>query len=198
MSDADITFWFDPSCPFTWRTSRWLLGVAQRRGLRIHWRLMSLAIVNEDKAVPKQYQEPMAQGVRAGRLLHAVGDQRGQDALARLYTEIGERVHWPVRPIDSTVLAEALEAAGLDAQLLDAADDTSLDAQVRASHDAGQARVGTESGSPIVALGNGPGFFGPVLVPVPEGERADRLYEALRLLSSVPEFSELKRSRAPF
>ena len=95
MSDADITFWFDPSCPFTWRASRWLRGVAQRRGLRIHWRLMSLSIVNEGKAVPTQYQEPMAQGVRAGRLLHAVGDQRGQDALARLYTEIGERVHWP-------------------------------------------------------------------------------------------------------
>ena len=198
MSDADITFWFDPSCPFTWRASRWLRGVAQRRGLRIHWRLMSLSIVNEGKAVPTQYQEPMAQGVRAGRLLHAVGDQRGQDALARLYTEIGERVHWPVRPINSTVLTDALEAAGLDAGLLDEADDTSLDAQVRASHNEGQARVGTESGSPIIALGDGPGFFGPVVVPVPEGEHAEMLFDALRLLSALPEFSELKRSRAPF
>jgi 2-hydroxychromene-2-carboxylate isomerase len=198
MSDADITFWFDPSCPFAWCTSRWLVDVAQRHGLRIHWRLMSLTIVNKGKVIPQQHQEAMAQGVRVGRLLHAVGEQRGQDALARLYTEIGERVRWPVWTINSEVLAEALEAAGLDAGLLNAADDTSLDAEMRASHDAGQARMGTKSGSPIVAFGDGPGFFGPVVSPVPEAERAEMLYDAMRLLSAVPEFSEIKRSRAPF
>jgi hypothetical protein len=37
-----------------------------------------------------------------------------------------------------------------------------------------------------------------VVVPVPDGPGADRLFEALRLLSGVPEFSELKRARAPF
>jgi hypothetical protein len=35
-------------------------------------------------------------------------------------------------------------------------------------------------------------------VPVPEGEAAEKLYDAVRLLSAVPEFSELKRSRAAF
>lgn len=197
MSD-DVTFWFDPVCPFTWRTSRWLAGVTGTRGQSISWRLMSLATLNEGKDIPEQYREGMVQSVRAQRLLYATGEQHGQDALARLYTEIGERVHWKGRPLGTDVLTEALDAAGLPADLLAAADDTSLDAALRASHDAGQARVGTESGSPIVALGDGPGFFGPVVVPVPEGESAEKLYDALRLLSAVPEFSELKRARASF
>jgi 2-hydroxychromene-2-carboxylate isomerase len=197
MSD-DVTFWFDPACPFTWRTSRWLLGVTAARGHSIDWRPMSLAILNEGKDIPEQYREPMARAVRAQRLLLATGQQHGRDKLAALYTAIGDRVHWQGRPMDTDVLTEALAEAGLPADLLTAADDAALDPAVRESHQAGQARVGTESGSPVLALGDGPGFFGPVVVPVPEGEAAEKLYDALRLLSSVPEFSELKRSRNSF
>jgi 2-hydroxychromene-2-carboxylate isomerase len=195
---ADVTFWFDPACPFTWRTSRWLLGVTAARGQGVDWRLMSLAVLNEGKEIPEQYREPMTRSVRAQRVLVAAGQRHGQDALASLYTEIGERVHGKGRLMDADVLAEAVAAAGLPDDLLAAADDDALDAAVRESHDAGQARVGTETGSPVVALGDGPGFFGPVVVPVPEGESAEKLYDALRLLSSVPEFSELKRSRNSF
>jgi len=56
----------------------------------------------------------------------------------------------------------------------------------------------TETGSPVTAVDDGRGFFGPVVVPVPEGADADRLFEALRLLSTVRQFSELKRERKPF
>ncbi|HKT03039.1 MAG TPA: DsbA family protein [Rugosimonospora sp.] len=195
---ADVTLWFDPTCPFTWRTSRWLTGVTTTRGQTIEWRLMSLAILNEGREIPEQYRAAVARSVRGQRLLQAAGERHGQDALARLYTEIGTRVHWDGRPMENDVLAEALAAAGLPDDLLAAADDASLDKAVRESHEAGQARVGTESGSPILALGDGPGFFGPVVVPVPEGEAAEKLYDAVRLLSAVPEFSELKRSRESF
>jgi hypothetical protein len=37
----------------------------------------------------------------------------------------------------------------------------------------------------------------PVVV-VLEGEAAEKLFDAVRLLSAVPEFSEFKRSRNPF
>jgi 2-hydroxychromene-2-carboxylate isomerase len=197
MSD-DVTFWFDPVCPFTWRTSRWLRGVVAARNLTIGWRLMSLAILNEGKEIPEQYRAGMAASRRAGRLLTATGAKCGSDAVDRLYTEIGVRLHEQRRSLDDELLTEALATAGLPADLLASADDTGLDQAIRDSHQAGQARVGTESGSPVLAVGDGPGFFGPVVVPIPEGEAAEKLFDAVRLLSAVPEFSELKRSRNPF
>jgi len=207
---SDITFWFDPVCPFTWRTSRWIRSMAGKRDLTVEWRLLSLATLNEGKDIPEQYRDAMARGWRAGRLLAATDQRHGQEAMARLYTEIGTRIHGYVGPgpldgqpterrtLDTDVLSESLAAAGLPAELIEAADDTTLDDAVRASHAAGQSRVGTESGSPIVAFGDGPGFFGPVVVPVPDGESAEKLFDAVRLLSAVPEFSEIKRSRNSF
>jgi hypothetical protein len=207
---TDVTFFFDPLCPFTWRTSRWVRSMADKRGLTVQWRLLSLATLNEGKEIPEQFRDGMARGWRASRLLTAADERHGQDAMARLYTEIGTRVHGFVGPgpldgqptggraIDTELLAEALAAADLPAELIEAADDTTLDDAIRDSHAAGQARVGAESGSPIVAFGDGPGFFGPVVVPVPEGESAEKLFDAVRLLSAVPEFSEIKRSRNSF
>jgi hypothetical protein len=207
---SDVTFFFDPICPFTWRTSRWLRSMATKRDLIVQWRLLSLATLNEGKEIPEQYRDGMARGWRASRLLAAADAQLGQDAMARLYTEIGTRIHGYVGPgpleghpterrtLDTEVLVESLAAAGLPAQLMASTDDTALDDVIRESHAAGQARVGTESGSPIVAFGDGPGFFGPVVVPVPDGESAEKLFDAVRLLTSVPEFSEIKRARNGF
>ena len=207
---SDVTLWFDPICPFTWRTSRWIRSMAGKRGLTVEWRLLSLATLNEGKDTPEQFRDGMARGWRAARLLAAADLRHGQEAMARLYTEIGTRIHGCVGPgpldghpterrtLDTEVLSESLAAAGLPAELIEAADDTTLDDAVRDSHAAGQARVGTESGSPIVAFGDGPGFFGPVVVPVPDGESAEKLFDAVRLLSAVPEFSEIKRSRNSF
>jgi hypothetical protein len=207
---SDVTFFFDPICPFTWRTSRWLRSMATKRDLIVQWRLLSLATLNEGKEIPEQYRDGMARGWRASRLLAAADAQLGQDAMARLYTEIGTRIHGYVGPgpleghpterrtLDTEVLVESLTAAGLPAQLMASTDDTALDDVIRESHAAGQARVGTESGSPIVAFGDGPGFFGPVVVPVPDGESAEKLFDAVRLLSAVPEFSEIKRARNGF
>jgi 2-hydroxychromene-2-carboxylate isomerase len=207
---SDVTFFFDPICPFTWRTSRWLRSMADKRGMTVEWRLLSLAILNEGREIPEQYRDGMARGWRAARLLTAADRQHGQEAMARLYTEIGTRVHGYVGPgsldghpterrtLDTELLVEALAAADLPAELIASADDTALDDAIRESHAAGQARVGTESGSPIVAFGDGPGFFGPVVVPVPDGESAEKLFDAVRLLSAVPEFSEIKRSRNSF
>jgi hypothetical protein len=207
---SDLTFFFDPICPFTWRTSRWLRSMADKRELTIQWRLLSLAILNEGTEIPEQYRDGMARGWRASRLLTTADQRHGQDAMAGLYTEIGTRVHGYVGPgplnehptgqhlVTTELLEEALAAAELPAELIEAADDTSLDDAIRDSHAAGQARVGTESGSPIVAFGEGPGFFGPVVVPVPDGESAEKLFDAVRLLSAVPEFSEIKRSHNSF
>jgi hypothetical protein len=155
-------------------------------------------VLNEGKDIPEQDRPYIEWGRRAHRVLVATDERHGQDAVANLYTAIGERVHDNGADRDDATTAAALAAAGLPADLIHAADDAELDKVVRASHDEGQARVGTESGSPVVAIGDGPGFFGPVIHPIPTGADADRLFEAVRLLSTVPQFSELKRSRNPF
>jgi 2-hydroxychromene-2-carboxylate isomerase len=193
-----ITFWFDPGCPFTWRTSRWARATTARRGETVRWRFLSLAILNEGREIPEQYRAATAWGVKVHRVLAVADEQYGQEAVDRLYTAAGRRVHEQGAPPDLATLAEAIAEAGLPADLIGAADSAAADKAVRASHEEAQARVGTESGSPVVAIDDGPAFFGPVVVPVPEGEDADRLLEAVRLLSSVPQFSELKRQRNPF
>jgi mycothiol-dependent nitroreductase-like protein len=194
-STGDVTFWIDPSCPYTWRTSRWLLEVTAARNLTIDWRLMSLAILNEDKPIPERFRTVQEGGRRAARVLVAADEKYDSWAVERLYTEIGTRVHDEGRDIDERVLTEALAAADLPADLYFAIDDAEMDEYLVESHYEGQERAGTEVGSPIIAIGDGPGFFGPIVVPVPEGEAAEKLFDAVRLLSAVPEFSELKRAR---
>ena len=190
-----VTFWFDPSCPFTWRTGRWLRATTAARGDAVRWRLMSLAVLNADKDVPEQYREPLRQSQLVSRVLAATEAQHGSDGLDAVYTALGTRVHEQDQPLDRTAVEAAVGEAGLPGALLAAWDDEEQDAAVKASHEEGQRRVGQEAGSPVVAVGDGPGFFGPIVTTVPTGEAADRLYEALRLVSEVDGFSELKRAR---
>jgi 2-hydroxychromene-2-carboxylate isomerase len=194
---VSITIWFDPSCPFTWRTSRWVKDVAARQDEKVSWRFLSLAILNEGKDIPENYRAAHQRARAASRVLAATDQRFGQDAVDRLYTAIGQRVHVEDLLLDKDVLVAALAEAELPADMIEAADDLEMDRIVRASHDEGQARVGQESGSPVVAIDDGPGFFGPVISSVPGPEDADRLLEALRLLSPVREFSEIKRARDP-
>jgi 2-hydroxychromene-2-carboxylate isomerase len=193
-----IIMYFDPTCPFTWRTSRWIRDVADRRGEPVRWRFLSLAVLNEGREIPEQYRAGMAWSVRALRALAAADAKYGQGAVDRLYTALGRRLHYEGAERDDTTLAAALAESELPAELMSAADDSGLDAAIRASHDEAQARVGTETGSPVTAYDDGPAFFGPVVSPVPEGDDADRLLDAMRLLSTVAQFSELKRARNPF
>jgi len=37
-----IRFLFDPSCPWTWRTSQWVRNVQRQEPLDIQWELYSL------------------------------------------------------------------------------------------------------------------------------------------------------------
>jgi 2-hydroxychromene-2-carboxylate isomerase len=193
-----VEFWFDPGCPFTWRTSRWLLDVAGQRDLAVTWRLMSLPLLNADKEIPEQYRAVVEQTVRMLRVLAAAEQSAGQEALARLYTELGTRRHDQQADWSDATLAQALTAAGLPDTLLSAADDAANDQPVHASHETGQQRAGTEVGSPVISIAGSRGFFGPVVVPVPTGEDAANLYDGVKLLSAVPAFSELKGARQPF
>jgi 2-hydroxychromene-2-carboxylate isomerase len=192
-----VDFFFDPGCPFTWRTSRWITEVAGTGAATVTWRLMSLAVLNEGKDIPEQFRAPMAMGRRALRALAAAEKAGGSDAVGALYTALGTRRHEKGESYSDETISAAVADAGLPESVAAAVDDESLDAAVRTSHEDGQDAVGQESGSPILRLG-GVAWFGPVVVPAPTGEEATRLFDAVKLLATVPAFSELKTKRGSF
>lgn len=193
-----VDFYFDPGCPFTWRTSRWLSVVAGRRGFEITWHLMSLYELNKDKELPPESRSRMASIRAVGLVLEAVRQRHGNATLAAAYTAIGTRLHDSHQQPDEPTLAAALADEGLAHKLIQRSKDHDIAAALAESHAEAQAIVGQESGSPILSIDGGPGYFGPIVVPIPTGDDADKLFDAVTLISQVPAFSELKRARKDF
>lgn len=186
-------FWFDPVCPWTWLTSRWLVEVQQVRDVPVRWRVMSIAVLNEGQEVPAEYEKAFADSWQLLRLLVAADEQVGQEAMARLYTAIGRCVFIDGDTDVASVAAAALAQTGLQ-ELAPAASDTGLDEAIRASHAEGMALVGDDVGSPILRAGQF-AFSGPIVSPAPTGEQAGQLWDALLVMSDMPGVYEVKRTR---
>lgn len=191
---ARVDLWFDPLCPWAWMTSRWLLEAAEVRPLDPRFRVMSLAVLNEDKQVPDDYRTMLQSAWGPVRVCIAAAEQHGEDVLAPLYTALGKRIHLEGRQPDRTLVEEALSEVGLPATLADAMTSEEHDEALRASHRAGIDQVGEEVGTPVISVG-GVAFFGPVVTPTPKGEAAGRLWDGALLVASTPGFFELKRTR---
>jgi 2-hydroxychromene-2-carboxylate isomerase len=191
---TDVDFWFDPSCPWAWMTSRWVDEVAPHRELNVTWHIMSLYVLNEDKNVSESYRKSLPRTLRYARLVTAVGEVEGQQAVKPLYDALGTRIHNGHRKDVDEVIAEALAERGLPADYSRYADSDEFDTALRASHSDGIDRVGQDVGTPVIAV-DGTAFFGPVLSPTPRGEQALKLWDGVVAASSYDGFFELKRSR---
>ena len=189
-----VDFWFDPRCPWAWITSRWILEAEKLRPIEVRWHVMSLSVLNEGRDLSEQYQKVMAEAWGPVRVCIAAQEKYGPEVLGKLYTELGTRFHDRKAPPTRDSIEDALEAAGLDRALADAAETDQYDTALRASHADGMDRVGYEVGTPVISV-EGASFFGPVVSPIPRGEAAAKLWDGVRLVAGTDGFFELKRSR---
>ncbi|RZS45095.1 hypothetical protein EV193_101982 [Herbihabitans rhizosphaerae] len=191
-------FWLDPICPYTWITSRWMIEVTKVRPVQVRWRTMCLSVLNEHLEVDPEDPEGLyGRYMRMpARVCLAAQQDHGHDAMGRLFTAMGARMHgrgeWDA-------IGGALADAGLPAELARAAEDTGYDDALRTANAEAMALAGPDVGSPVIAVStvDGPriAFFGPVVSPEPRGEDAGRLWDAVLLIAGVDAFAELKRGR---
>ncbi|MBV9280591.1 MAG: DsbA family protein [Chloroflexi bacterium] len=191
-----VSFFFDPICPWTWITSRWLVEVAEAREVDVDWRTLSLAELNGGvDRMPAQFQEAGRFSMRALRMIEAMRATGASGRVGAFYTELGMRLHVDGEPAVTDLLRRAADVAGVGGYT-GAADDPSWDAAVAGSTAIAMRLAGPDVGSPVLQLdGRTWGLHGPIVSPAPGGEDALRLWDALLTLVHVPGFYELKRGR---
>lgn len=116
-----------------------------------------------------------------------------------LYTDFGIQHHVAGNEFDDELIRKVLAKHKLPADLLQAADDTAYDKELRASLKSATDVAGQDIGVPTIifklADGSKNGYFGPVLQNLPELDESLKLWDGLSLLATNKSFYELKRSR---
>ena len=205
---ADISFWFDPVCPFAWITSQWIRKVAAQRDYTVDWRFISLRLINADvdydMHFPAGYEDSHASGLRLLRVAARARAEHGPSAVGPLYEAFSSEIFDSARAAQLSPQARGsrefaaplLAQAGLPAELADALDDPSWDAELQAETDHALSLTGRDVGTPIIQFRppDGIAFFGPVISRLPGDEDALRLWDHVVGLAAFPGFAELKRS----
>ena len=95
-----VTFFFDPACPWTWVTSRWLVSTAAREHFEIEWRSFSLPYEHDDDGHPDV--------VAAHRVIEALREAGDNDGVSRFYDALGHRWHESGEGHELTVVCATL------------------------------------------------------------------------------------------
>jgi hypothetical protein len=197
---TDIDLWVDPACPWAWITSRWLLEVEKVRDAKATFHVMSLSVLNEGRdELSESYKKMLRRNWGPVRVLIAAERLRGPVMVRELYGAMGRRIHERKTGTGRDMILGALAEVGLNPTLADAAEDASIDPELRASHDAGMKLVGQNVGTPVIQVpasdGHKIAFFGPVLSNIPRAEAAGRLWDGVLAVAGTDGFFELKRTR---
>lgn len=196
----NVTFYFDPSCPFSWVTSRWLLTIQNERSITITWKPFCLAIKNNE-LTKKMYEAEHAQDHRdALRFLRVmlVAERDYQTPLIDMYTAGGTIRHVEGGRLGDGAIRSVLAGRTLPESLLAAADDASLDGVLRAAIDDATNAAGGDTGVPAMVFepeeGRQQGYFGPILGALPGPEESLVIWDGLAKLATTKAFYELKRN----
>lgn len=188
---TQLSFYFDPLCPWAWRTSTWIREVQRHQPLDVRWRFFSLAIANDldrDLVVP----------LRVAALLDR---QEGNETVGRFYEALGTLIHEDGADAREpgaleNLTRQALGTLDLDRHLADRAldDPTTLD-EVMTQHQEARERFGAY-GVPWLVIGDHDfGFNGPIIDRVPRGQAALDFWEHISWVLAQPYFYEIKRNR---
>ncbi|HQZ14378.1 MAG TPA: DsbA family protein [Acidimicrobiia bacterium] len=196
----EIDFYFDPSCPWCWVTSRWLVEVSESRALKINWLPFSLAIKNNelDGQDVTGHLDTHTIAHQVLRMIESIHENEKIDR-GTLYTEFGKSYFIDKKLDDDIFMGEVLKRLDLDEKYLLDATSTKFDEMLKSHIDNAITVVGDDIGVPLIIFKNEnsekQGFFGPVLQGLPEKEQGLILWDALSKLGSNSSFYELKRTR---
>jgi hypothetical protein len=158
---------------------------------------MSLAVLNGGiDQMPERFQEGGRFSMRALRMMEAMRAAGFGDRIGELYTDLGTRLHVDREAPSLDLLRRSADAAGVG-EFLPLAEDAWWDEAVVSSTWEAVELAGPDIGSPVIRLqGQDRGLHGPIVSPMPSGEEALRLWDALLTLTHVPGFFEVKHGRS--
>jgi 2-hydroxychromene-2-carboxylate isomerase len=194
-----ITFYFDPMCPYAYQSSRWIRTVRSELdgGLDITWKFFSLEEVNRVEGKRHPWERPWSFGFGQMRVGALIRRELGNDAVDRWYDTVGHAFFYDgVKTHVPATHAEVIAAAGFDPDLVDRAiaDESTL-TEVRDEHQDAVARYGAHGVPTIVFAPSGYAVYGPVVVPAPEGADAVALWDLVLGMQRFPHLYELRHPK---
>ena len=130
-----------------------MLEAAKVRDIDLHWHVMSLAVLNRGRDLPRTTK--MMAGDRPVRVAVAAAEKHGEEVLGDLYTAMGTLRHHEKMELEDLIVP-ALERAGLPVELAEAATSTDYDDALEKSHHAGMDPVGDDVGTPVMHIDGSP------------------------------------------
>ncbi len=192
-----ISFYFDPMCPYAYQTSRWIRTVRTAVDVDITWKFFSLEEVNRVEGKRHPWDRPWSFGFGQMRVGALIRREEGNDAVDRWYDALGSaffydgvKTHVPERH------AAVIERAGFDPGYVERAiaDESTL-TEVRDEHLDAVARYGAHGVPTIVFHPGDYAIYGPVVVPAPEGDDAVELWSLVKAMQKFPHLYELRQPK---
>ncbi len=188
---TNLTFYFDPRCPWAWKTSLWAREVRHQGVITLNLKLFSLREINRDQVPPP----PEADA--ALRALWLARKEGGQEAIDRLFLALGRANHDRQEDLGNhDVLSAAVAQAELDPTLVRrAVSDPAPNQAVLEEHHEAERRFQAFGVPWLVVDDQEFGFYGTIVDEVPVGQAALDLWDHSSWMLRQPHFFELKRAR---